>query len=331
VRKRSDLKLTELEIRRNLYKTVTIDELLPWGAENPRYSSFTALGSFDANRKYLHYTRAEGLNGILSTGKIRLTNYQDLSDPKELEVGIQQFQNDFENLLPNFKHAREHFHSGVEFTEKWLPKVLGRASPYVASFSLHHRKHDQTHGSKEQWKNYTDMNGFALVIDAAELNKLRMTQIAHGQYVYKYTRSVNYSDNNDLEVERKKVQELLKDSRKFCALHPEKQLEAAEGVIVPYMIRGKVRALSSEQEFRLVVGVPTSRIPENSIQKKRFVSLFDGQSLLPVEKVIVGPGENQKKRFAQALNFVEKSLYPDIPIVMSGTENRPENSGEKNA
>lgn len=138
-----------------------------------------------------HYTSAQGLTGIISSGNLWATHVKFLNDQEEYRIFFDKrfpaiidraFGLAYESVMDRpdvkkFIRTEGGFDSYkkrilAEIAPVVAEKTRSMNEPYVLSFCAPVSKKVRTHGLLSQWRAYGQDGGFAIVFDSVELEKL---------------------------------------------------------------------------------------------------------------------------------------------------------------
>jgi hypothetical protein len=175
-----------------------------------------------------HYTRQVGLDGILSSNKIRATHYRFLNDTMERQLGLDAYKNAI------CKNARKHF--GSEKSAEVLAEYFRRSytnalDAYTVSFCTSYAKGEyQEKGQDEdgrggdrlsQWRGYaTGVQGYCLAFDFELVQQIQ--QLAPNRCYHSFC---NYSEGSIDQLVETHVGELFKSQ-----LFSPEDLESIDGL-----------------------------------------------------------------------------------------------------
>jgi len=175
-----------------------------------------------------HYTRQVGLDGILSSNKIRATHYRFLNDTMERQLGLDAYKNAI------CKNARKHI--GSEESAEVLAEYFRRSytnalDAYTVSFCTSYAKdeyqekrqiEDGRGGDRlSQWRGYaTGVQGYCLAFDFELVRQIQ--QLAPNRCYHSFC---NYSEGSIDQAVETHVGELF-ESQLFSA----EDLESIEGL-----------------------------------------------------------------------------------------------------
>jgi hypothetical protein len=206
--------------------------------------------------------------------------------------------------------------------------------PYLFSFSTHSEDaaFDREHGIKSQWECYAGPQGYCLVFDARQLADLLKVEGAKRYWAWLMLQPVRYNDRPIEEIFLELVEGLADTLRQFLSGSKTPEIAAKEFLIGATLLKGvnykpereirivaipgtvqaaKYAVKEFPAEFDATVTLPKIKMRPNT--NKRYVVLFDGLGgRLPIKRIIVGPGENQRERAERA-----QLLLSDIPVSLS--------------
>jgi hypothetical protein len=164
-------------------------------AEEAAFRPYVAALEAQQPPAIFHYTGAAGLNGILSSGTIRLTDAFQLNDPTELTHGLTLLDQVLDEAAKNGPGELGVFHSHIKRFVK-EGGVRETAHYFVGSFSL-------LGDDLSQWRSYADNGrGFVLEFDAGKLEQA----FAQPQGTFSTaTFPVNYNEAEIIDLYRELV------------------------------------------------------------------------------------------------------------------------------
>jgi hypothetical protein len=212
--------------------------------------------------------------------------------------------------------------------------VYSAIDPYLFSFSTHGEDtaFDREHGIRSQWDGYAGPEGYCLVFDIAAVAQMLKREGEARYWTWLMLEPVRYADRPVEEIFPELVLGSADTLRRFI------DGEILPEMAIPEFLRGttllKGVSYKSEREVR-IVAIPgtaetaryaakeypdqfdaTAPLPDVKTRPdtgKRYVALFDRLGLrLPIKRVIVGPGAQQKERAERA-----QSILRDVPITIS--------------
>ena len=236
-----------------------------------------------------HYTRMDGLRGILETNRLWATHASHLNDSSELmllwpklkEVCIAQVEKAISRYAEHNPDRTDEITAlggpaelaskdGATFVDIMRSLLFGNnespgmAIPFVSSFSTHRNEHHCEHGMLSQWRGYAGDDGVAIVFNTKQLEDLlraESDQFKSSRCVLQ--EAVYLVDEVDLRGQFSVLfhaVELFADHL-IGGLDPEegrvqKNTECLQMELFAAATRLKHFAFQEEQECRIVVGVP---------------------------------------------------------------------------
>ena len=143
-----------------------------------------------------HYTRTEGLLGILEFSELWATHYSYLNDASEIQYGRSIFEQEVEQLITSQKHSKS-----LEFLQmlKNLPDhISGGMECYIACFSTEP-------DLLNQWRDYGIKGGFSLGFEGQSLRTL-LNDHEHGRLF-----KVHYDELGLKKLYRDMIMEFMRD------------------------------------------------------------------------------------------------------------------------
>ena len=243
----------------------------------------------DAHPELHHYTNWGGLKGIMTSGTVWGTHYEDLNDYTEIEhlkshlvqrsgerirrylLDTKKVDRDFGRKIrvrrrPIFKLAPELAEAAVDSLYQVTFKGFEGppfANPFIASFCAHtsDQEYEQKNGLLSQWRGYGGEESYAIVFDTGSLEKLLTEESASYQYSTSSFFDVIY------DAEDRNYQELFHDLEEqvrrmsvemFCGGEPE--LGEVYSKFVLLASRVKHRGFSEEREVRILANPQTEEM-----------------------------------------------------------------------
>lgn len=189
------------------------------------------------------------------------------------------------------------------------------AEAFITSFCSHAKdqKYEQENGLLSQWRGYGRGGRYALVFDAHELDALLAEEWRAHYWAFLSIREVKYLDAPQNAFQYfpgllDAFQEVIKNRLEASPIKTHEWIT----LFVHAATILKHRGFHEEREIR-IVGVPHSTTaikepgwqehlrrypqpkPVQSIGSRRYLALFDTLSRpLPIKRIIIGPGANQK-------------------------------------
>jgi hypothetical protein len=211
--------------------------------------------------------------------------------------------------------------------------------PYVLSFCAHDSDEPviQRNGLLSQWRAYGAEGGYAIVFQTGGLERLLSQEVERREAFIVMGDVVYSGDKQKFEEE---FAELLRPLKHVTAgLLRRGEAESLQPVLRPFLksvCRFKHWGYAEEREVRIVVYPGTDRHfdegPDSNIRlaaEKKFeihrwddgrpyVELFaNAAEGLPIAKVLVGPGRDQRERVANAKKLLRKHLKRTVPVDIS--------------
>lgn len=209
---------------------------------------------------------------------------------------------------------------------------------YVASFCTAEGAYEgvRDHGLLSQWQCYGRRGGYAIVLETAEIERLMCLEndrwkcrISLGEVGYS-------SDSQDLLQSRIEALPTLLRAVSACEFASEKDCEPLLGPLLDCAIHYKHWCFAEEREVRLVAVLNGPKVREayqkdgtEWVERERHdgdgkprIHLFDGLDVkgspcgLPIKRILVGPGPNQRDRETKLRSLLEE-LQHEIPVTFS--------------
>jgi hypothetical protein len=304
--------------------------------------------------KLYHYTTYEGLHGILQTQSLWATNYKFLNDYSEIVLFrdklityvLPYVKKAYEGLIidsPDVNGRLDEL-GGLDHVIKHDTEVFVdsqyRATGdeiYIVSFCGEHENPlVNSNGLLSQWRGYGSGGGFALVFDTKKLEDMLEVKSQKYEYSFGHFADLIYSDDEDkLKFELSDDLAIIaEDVKTFFSkdiLDEDKgDILKAYSAFVHCISRYKHFGFCEENEVRIVAlpaiiddGLKKLAAADGAtlkIEKERKFRKQNGQYIpyiemdLPIEKIIVGPHKDQKRR-ATALRILLSKT--DIEIYCS--------------
>lgn len=210
------------------------------------------------------------------------------------------------------------------------------AEAFITSFCSHAKdqKYEQENGLLSQWRGYGRTGRYALVFDAHELDALLAEEWRAHYWAFLSIREVKYLDDPQNASQYfpgllGAFQEVIKNRLEAVPIETHEWITS----FVHAATILKHRGFHEEREVR-IVGVPHSTTavkepgwqehlrrypqpkPVHHIGSRRYLALFDTLSRpLPIKRIIVGPGANQK----EDCDFAKSLVSGKIKVVCSET------------
>jgi hypothetical protein len=213
-------------------------------------------------------------------------------------------------------------------------KVRPIAEPFVCSFCSHANDHsyEQQNGLLSQWRGY---GRYALVFDTRQLDDLLALEWrAHFWAKLDIEKVVYFEGSETLE---KEFPDLLATAAELMSRMLYKKSYSDIDIFSPFSRAAtllKHRGFREEREVRIVacpqsvraladrgmrnelLGWPPIKQVRRLSDSKKYVALFESlNATLPITRIIVGPGANQK----EDEEFARSVVYDQVPIVISET------------
>jgi hypothetical protein len=298
--------------------------------ENEKYGKFVSekaieLGCFDFGAEDIvwHYTNGEGFLGIMESCSLHATQVASLNDSKETKYATELFRVAAQKLLSE----QEKDTAAQQFLEKLLELVAenpesptqGISKFFVTCFSA--EEDDMT-----QWDRYGRPNGYAIGF------------FARGLWLEPTSRL--YKVIYDRALQEKVIAELVKATLDFFLegltgerlQDPTKWAEEFYAAWDEWIYRlaplAKDYKFRAEREFRIVHELKLSdfssvRFKQKETMLGRYIALKTPSwvkrrsPLLPIAKIIVGPGRNQEVTKISIRLLLDQMGYPQIPVLIS--------------
>jgi hypothetical protein len=276
--------------------------------------------------KVFHYTTVSGLEGILNTGQLWMTDIFNLNDPSELEHGYSLFVDCLKERARHYTLIAKRI--AEKFEQVQRDGLIQRvANFFVCSFSAHDN-------DLAQWRAYAeDGRGFALCFDRKTLED-GFLATEHQPRQENQCFPTTYCDN-DLEKISRNILDLACPMMSLRCDDPhyigQVSVSLAQAVFRAVTLF-KHQAYKSEQEYRFLQIYPSP--PSGLKIRTRGSSLvrhveFDWCKAAPdaLSKIAIGPAADAKNAEQAVYNCIRQHLKEDaakkVEIVHSGIPYRP--------
>lgn len=209
---------------------------------------------------------------------------------------------------------------------------------YVTSFCTPEGAYEgvRHHGLLSQWRYYGQNGGYAIVFDTAELE--RLMYLEHLRWKCRISLGeVGYSsDQHDLLESRISALPRFLKAINACKFTSEEECRPLLEPLLDCFIHYKHWSFAEEREVRLVVVLDGPKMREvhkeegtewpererHYYNNRPRIHLFDGLDVserayrLPITRILVGPGPNQRDREIKLLTLLGELGY-DIPVTLS--------------
>jgi hypothetical protein len=268
----------------------------------------------DLPSRLTHYTTLDGLKGIIDSGEIWLSNVSFLNDRRELLYGVDEAAKIAKKFSSKETYAEWH-----KPLSRALTRLRGGKMPntYAACFC---EKSDIL----SQWRGYGGATqGIAITFRrkrlAEELKDSRATlyPVIYGQ--------LNTADQITSELSDK-LDDLEQTARKKGYSDDQKEIEAYS-LICRLLPQFKHVGFSDEREWRIVIQHNTLR---SGVDFRAGLNVLipylklklNGNGLLPVEYVRVGPGRDQELTKRSIELFLNSRGLTDVEVRKSSVPYR---------
>jgi hypothetical protein len=222
----------------------------------------------------------------------------------------------------------------VAFRGKMNPAM---AEPFICSFCSHanDHKYERANGLLSQWRGYGGEGRFALVFDTQRLDDLLAREWhAHFWLQLELAEVAYFKGPETLETQ---FPELLDKATKQALGALESTNEEYAYFIEQFFLAAtllKHRGFAEEREIRIVAiprseqviedagakNLPTGQPPLKEVyatgESKKYVALFESlDAVLPITRIIVGPGAKQE----EDMEFAHALVSGQVPIMISET------------
>lgn len=289
----------------------------------------------------MHYTSAEGLDGILTSQTLRATHYAFVNDQQEFQYFLDfQLPHILEECSNEVKPEKRNDFIAY-FHNKFREATLDLHQPYIFSLSKVTDKRISEHGLLSQWRGYSKDGGYAIVFSHNELEKLlrqdKNPDLSHVCLMHEVT----YFTKKITELFdfKKDVQTICEALNNYLSKDTVDSLDSAYEPILRLSIFSKHPGFEEEKEYRIFVS-PWDENSENQpsplpapktfIRNGLHVPYFEiftplnkneFRLRLPIKRIIIGPHIEKNKRklgvelLLKQLNIKAKVDVSDIPFV----------------
>ncbi len=270
-----------------------------------------------------HYTNDDGLQGIVSGGKLWLSNVFKQNDPSELKYGLSVLCRFLEEQsLEDGAEIRRFVETVRKFTEEGLPSAV---NSFSCSLSL-----DGDHLG--QWRAYGDNgSGFALGFDARGLVE-RFAAAARPDRASPDVIRIRYREAELAEAQRDLATFALNAARRIVDVGRAPAKTAGRFVhfgtalsiwAIQLSLFFKHPAYRDEREFRLLELYPLNfPVPDAKLRRRPYALVeyveFDWRSAdpHPLKRIVVGPA-NHERGVQFAHDCLKAAGVTDVEIVTS--------------
>jgi Protein of unknown function (DUF2971) len=296
--------------------------------ENDHYRDFVnrlaiQLGIFEVDQSRLiwHYTSGAGLLGILQSATLFATQVSALNDAKETNFATELYREAISALIGENQAEPTSVHflrSVLKFVEEEPDNpTQGVSKFFVSCFSSEEDDNDQ-------WFKYAKGHGrYAIGFHPRGLNREPNSSLFRVIY-----------DRKQLEIAAKTIAKatldfynegLINTRRDNPEVWAEEFFTAWDEWIYKLAPLAKAQKWSSEKEYRLVhelklAEFPSVRFAQKTTMLARYLPLDfpswvkQRRKLLPIGKVIVGPGDNPAATKVSVRLLLEQMGYTDVPV-----------------
>jgi hypothetical protein len=291
-----------------------------------------------------HYTKYDGLKGIIETNALRATHYQKLNDTMEIHLLRQPLSEAlglrFADVLcrrrsePEIAHAIEET-GGLEVAARIAAEGLVNsfyqvsferrdtfsfAEPYITSFCTHANwPYERENGLLSQWRGYGGAGGYCLVLDTEKLGE-RLGEEFHAHYfIHISLAQVVYADGNAKVEDVFPV--LLKRNEELLDL----VLDRSDGLLnLPDIFGPFMAGVTSykHQGFREECEIRAVTIPASQEVAAQVQAENPGVFLKPIKPALV---DERGRPFVSLFSALDKKL-PIKRIVVGPSVHQAENA-----
>lgn len=295
--------------------------------ENNKYREFvvklaTDLGVVNLQGQEIvwHYTNGEGFLGILQSSKLYATQVAALNDSKETEYATDLFKQAINQLIGE-KRGEE---QAVAFLNSVLNFVRdepenptrGVSKFFVTCFSA-------AGDDVNQWAKYARGNGYAIGFYTRGL--FREPTSCLYRVIYDRAKQEHAVKQIAEATLRFYLEGLTEERMENPAQWGQEFFDAWDEWVYKLAPLAKDSKWSGEQEFRIVHELKVSEFPMVRFAQKRTMLarylVLDfpcwvkrRAALLPIAKIIIGPGNHPAFTRVSAKLLLEQMGYPDLPV-----------------
>jgi hypothetical protein len=276
-------------------------------------------------RPLFHYTKADGLMGILGKRTVHATHYRYLNDRSEIGHGEDRFRDVIQDLLGASEAARHHDTLGHLAKAYEVQKLSSVVDIFVASFT-------EEGNLLSQWRAYgANGGGYSLGFSklAVDHDKLETVGAAAGLY------KCDYDDGDIRRQMRSTVLDLLDAVEEHAhLLAGASRVEIIMREALVYLLHAAVafipalkhKSFREEREWRLVVfplhnraydAVQYRACPRRGLVPFIEVPLVANSERLPVTEIFLGPTHEQEASRAALRGYLTKLGYENAEELVS--------------
>ena len=298
--------------------------------ENEAYRLFVVekaqeIKCFDYQPKDViwHYTNGDGLLGILQSASIHATQVASLNDKNETKYATDLFKISVRKIL---EENKDHS-TATAFLEKVLEYIKedplapshGTSKFFVTCFSA---EEDDVN----QWDRYGKPNGYAIGFYAGGLFRDATSTV----YKVNYDKALHekISDDTARATLRFFLDGLSGERLNNPGQWAEEFFAAWDEWVYRLSPTVKDAKWKAENEFRLVHELKVSELPDIRFKQRasvlaRYLPLTTAswskqrRPLLPIAKIIIGPGPNSSFTKVSVSLLLEQMGYMNVPVELS--------------
>lgn len=289
------------------------------------------IRKFDSERVYLfHYTNAEGLYGILNSGKMWATNTRYLNDPQELKYArdmVRKVLEDKEKLVTDMDTYDNFW---IDILKKF-EQLYKETDIYITCFC-------ENGDLLSQWRGYGSQGGGYSIELKRETIQNNGRDIEENKYVFM---KVAYTPKTQLQIineicetsanKIRKIEETVEKEKLKAVI--DKVIAVVAKVLLYQIARFKHEAFKEENEWRIIYLVDNQDeyIKDNFnfrfkngiaipyLELKLYKEDEDIKGILPIRSIICGPSLDtpralkslklMKKKFGYDKVYIKKSAF----------------------
>ncbi len=295
--------------------------------ENEKYRLFVSekakeVGCLDYKPDEIiwHYTNGEGFLGILQSSSIYATQVASLNDKNETKYATDLFKKSIQKVISDNENnpvAKDFLNKVLELAkEDPSSPTHGTSKFFVTCFSAEE-------DDLSQWGRYGKANGYAIGFYARGFWR------EPASWIYKvvYDKALQEKVSNDIAEATLKFfleglqEERLQDPQKWA----EEFFQAWDEWIYKLAPIAKDPKWKAENEYRLVHELKVADFSEVRFRQRqtmlaRYIPLPTPSwvkrrsPLLPIAKIVIGPGNHPAFTRISVLLLLEQMGYPTLPV-----------------
>ncbi|MFN9323710.1 MAG: DUF2971 domain-containing protein [Holosporales bacterium] len=301
----------------------------------------------------VHYTDAQGLEGILSNNTLWATHWDHTNDAEELQTGLRilerfkktKFWEDKDFRTTDFFHLNKfEEQENAVGTEKFWRETIERIKDiteqatdtmkiYICSFSKTRKneRHLYYNGRLSQWRAYGD---YGIVFNKDKLDNLTSTFLNNrgGCGLGLIWEHVRYIDIEEKITGEEDIYKLVldyikkffehKQSKHVASDHNNRIAEALFKLHAKIIFCVKDKGFEEEKEHRLAICYYPNEHHKNNeqitVRRNRIVpytNLFCPHNPLPIEKILIGPAPaGEQEERKKTVEALLRHLNKNIPV-----------------